>query len=113
MQVVEFYDSEEHPVAELTRTPQALGLQPRDVAVFAPRKAGMQAQRATIAPRCDMILFRSEMARAIIYKDKAVLFHNRHVLYDCLRLTDTWTHAAHVVCGSGKKQTHSQGCMFT
>ena len=37
--------------------------------------AGVQAQRATIAPREGMLLFRSEIAKAIIWKDKACLFH--------------------------------------
>lgn len=36
---------------------------------------GVQAQRATIAPREGMLLFRSEIAKAIIWKDKACLFH--------------------------------------
>ena len=63
-------------------TPHSLGLDPRDVNLFNNAK-GQGNQRATIEPRelCrahePSILFCTEIARAIIYKDKTVLFPHR------------------------------------
>lgn len=74
-QVIEFYNDEERTVLEHKRTHEQLGLQPRDIGIFVQTRAGVQAQRATIAPREGMLLFRSEIAKAIIWKDKACLFH--------------------------------------
>jgi len=57
-----------------------LNLQPRDSSIFATNKLGVQAQRAAITPRNGAVLFRTEIAKAIIYKDRAVLFHSRSAL---------------------------------
>lgn len=75
MQVVEFHPDQ--TIIESKRTPDSLDLQPRDISIFATNKLGVQAQRATITPRNGAVLFRTEIAKAIIYKDKAVLFHSR------------------------------------
>ncbi len=74
-QVVEFHPDQ--TIIETTRTPEQLNLQPRDISIFATNKLGVQAQRATITPRNGAVLFRTEIAKAIIYKDRAVLFHSR------------------------------------
>ena len=74
-QVVEFHPDQ--TIIETTRTPEQLHLQPRDISIFATNKLGVQAQRATISPRNGAVLFRTEIAKAIIYKDRAVLFHSR------------------------------------
>lgn len=75
VQVVEFHPDQ--TIIESKRTPEQLELQPRDISIFAANKLGVQAQRATITPRSGAVLFRTEIAKAIIYKDKAVLFHSR------------------------------------
>ena len=75
MQVVEFHPDQ--TIIETTRTPEQLELQPRDISIFATNKLGVQAQRATITPRNKAVLFRTEIAKAIIYKDRAVLFHSQ------------------------------------
>ena len=75
LQVVEFHPDQ--TIIETTKTPEQLNLQPRDISIFATNKLGVQAQRATITPRNGAVLFRTEIAKAIIYKDKAVLFHSR------------------------------------
>ena len=61
-------------VEEKVQTAEALGLAPRDTSLFAPQPIGMSGQRATIVPRESVILVRTEIARAIIHPDKAVLF---------------------------------------
>ena len=78
LQVVEFYP--DSTIIETTKTPEQLNLQPRDISIFATNKLGVQAQRATITPRNGAVLFRTEIAKAIIYKDRAVLFHSRSAL---------------------------------
>ena len=63
-------------------TPHSLSLDPRDVNLFNNAK-GQGNQRATIEPRElgrthePIILFCTEIVRAIIYKDKAILFPHR------------------------------------
>lgn len=74
-QVVEFHPDQ--TIIETTQTPEQLELQPRDVSIFATNRLGVTAQRATITPRNKAVLFRTEIAKAIIYKDRAVLFHSR------------------------------------
>ena len=78
LQVVEFHP--DSTIIETTKTPEQLNLQPRDISIFATNKLGVQAQRATITPRNGAVLFRTEIAKAIIYKDRAVLFHSRSAL---------------------------------
>jgi uncharacterized membrane protein YgcG len=55
-------------------SPAELELHPRDVGLFAPSPRLAAPQRATIAVHDDKILFRTEVARAIITADRAVLF---------------------------------------
>lgn len=62
-------------VLETWKTPEVLGLHPRDVHLFA-SDSGM-GQRAMIAARSNAILFRTEVAKAVIYADRAVLFPAR------------------------------------
>lgn len=56
------------------QTSEALGLAPRDVSLFAPRPAGLSTQRATIVPREDAVLIRTEIAAAIVKHDAAYIF---------------------------------------
>jgi hypothetical protein len=56
------------------QTSEALGLAPRDVSLFAPRPAGLSTQRATIVPREDALLVRTEIAAAIVKRDAAFVF---------------------------------------
>ena len=72
-----------HPdckVEEKIQTAEHLGLAPRDTSLFAAQPAGMSAQRATIMPRDARahvdraVLVRTEIARAIIRQDSAILF---------------------------------------
>ena len=72
-----------HPdckVEERIQTAEHLGLAPRDTSLFAAQPAGMSAQRATIMPRDGRahadraVLVRTEIARAIIRQDSAILF---------------------------------------
>jgi magnesium transporter len=65
---------------ETWKTPEVLGLHPRDVHLFT-GQSGL-SQRAMIAPRGSAILFRTDAAKAVIYSDRAVLFPSR-------RLSDT------------------------
>lgn len=51
-------------------------LDPRDVSLFAERK-GYNNQQATLVPRAGAILFRTEIARAIIHSDRALVFASR------------------------------------
>ncbi|DBB16706.1 TPA: hypothetical protein ACH3X3_014952 [Trebouxia sp. C0006] len=82
--VVEFHP--DSTIIETTKTPVQLNLQPRDSSIFATNKLGVQAQRAAITPRNGAVLFRTEIAKAIIYKDRAVLFHSRR-LKDTVRVS--------------------------
>ncbi|CAL8471666.1 g11208 [Coccomyxa elongata] len=61
-------------VEQTVQTSEALGLAPRDVSLFAPRPAGLSSQRATIAPREDAVLVRTEIAAAIVKHDTAYIF---------------------------------------
>lgn len=65
---------------ETWKTPEVLGLHPRDIHLFT-GQSGL-SQRAMIAPRGSAILFRTDAAKAVIYSDRAVLFPSR-------RLSDT------------------------
>lgn len=72
-----------HPdcsVEERVQTAEALGLAPRDTSLFAPQPVGMSVQRATIVPRDNAVLVRTEIARAIIHPDKTILFPCRCAL---------------------------------
>jgi len=72
-----------HPdcsVEERVLTAEALGLAPRDTSLFAPQPVGMSVQRATIVPRDNAVLVRTEIARAIIHPDKTILFPCRCAL---------------------------------
>eukprot|EP01025_Chloroclados_australasicus_P057315 TRINITY_DN713_c1_g1_i3.p1 TRINITY_DN713_c1_g1~~TRINITY_DN713_c1_g1_i3.p1 ORF type:complete len:659 (-),score=58.95 TRINITY_DN713_c1_g1_i3:1101-3011(-) len=68
-EVVEFFPDGE--VVETYHTPTTLGLNPRDISLFAHNTT---PQRAAIAVRNNAILFRSELCRAIVFEDRAVLF---------------------------------------
>ncbi len=70
-EVVEFRP--DASVLETWKTPEVLGLHPRDVHLFT-SDSGMGHPRAMILPRSNAILFRTEIARAVIYADKCVLF---------------------------------------
>ncbi len=85
LQVVEFHP--DSTIIETTKTPEQLNLQPRDISIFATNKLGVQAQRATITPRNGAVLFRTEIAKAIIYKDRAVLFHSRSAVIFASNIT--------------------------
>ena len=61
-------------VEQSMQTSEALGLAPRDVSLFAPRPAGLSTQRATIVPREDALLVRTEIAAAIVKRDAAFVF---------------------------------------
>jgi len=63
---------------ETWKTPEVLGLHPRDVHLFT-SDSGTGQPRAMILPRTNAILFRTETARAVIYADKAVLFPARRL----------------------------------
>ena len=69
---------------ETWKTPEVLGLHPRDVHLFT-SDSGTGQPRAMILPRSNAILFRTETARAVIYADKAVLFPARR-LQDTVRV---------------------------
>lgn len=74
-------------VLETWKTPDILQLHPRDASLFT-HDAGF-GQRAFITPRLTSILFRTETCKAIIYKDKAILF-------PALRVRDTIRIAQHL-----------------
>ena len=86
-----------HPdcrVEEKIQTAESLGLAPRDTSLFAAQPAGMSAQRATIMPRDARahvdraVLVRTEIARAIIRQDSAIIFPCRSgMLTTCRRST--------------------------
>ena len=60
---------------ETWKTPDVLGLHPRDVYLFA-SDVGV-GQRATLAARSGAILMRTDVCKAIVYHDRAVLFPAR------------------------------------
>lgn len=62
---------------ETWKTPEVLGLHPRDVHLFA-SDSGL-ATRAMIAPRADAILFRTEVVKAVVYADRAVIFPTKRL----------------------------------
>jgi len=72
---------------ETWKTPEVLGLHPRDVHLFT-SDSGTGQPRAMILPRTNAILFRTEIARAVIYADKAVLFPSQR-LQDTVRVAQT------------------------
>lgn len=59
-------------VLETWKTPEVLGLHPRDVSLFATETS--LGQRAMLAPRNQAVLLRTETCRAVLYADHAVLF---------------------------------------
>ncbi|PRW56958.1 Magnesium transporter MRS2-4 isoform A [Chlorella sorokiniana] len=65
---------------ETWKSPDVMGLHPRDVYLFA-SDVGL-GQRAMLAARGGAILFRTAVCKAVVYWDKAVLFPSR-------RLNDT------------------------
>lgn len=67
-------------VVETWKTPDVLGLHPRDVYLFA-SDVGI-GQRAMLAARSSAILLRTDVCKAVVYHDRAVLFPSR-------RLSDT------------------------
>ncbi|KAL4424906.1 hypothetical protein ABPG77_002129, partial [Micractinium sp. CCAP 211/92] len=70
----------DNTVLETWKTPDVLGLHPRDVYLFA-SDVGI-GQRAMLAARGGAILLRTDVCKAVIYHDRAVLF-------PCRRLSDT------------------------
>ncbi|WIA35450.1 hypothetical protein OEZ86_003889 [Tetradesmus obliquus] len=76
-QVIEFYASGAAMEEYKPRTPQELGLHPRDVTLFAPISRLAAPQRATIAVHDGKILVKTEIVKAIITADKAVLIKGR------------------------------------
>ena len=83
-----------HPdcrVEEKIQTAENLGLAPRDTSLFAAQPVGMSAQRATIMPRDARahvdraVLVRTEIARAIIRQDSAILFPCRSGMHSAYR----------------------------
>lgn len=80
-------------VLETWKTPEVLGLHPRDVYVFA-SEASYGSQRAMIVPRPSAILFKTEVCKAVIYYDKAVLFPARR-LQDTIRIAQALKSAIH------------------
>ncbi len=71
-QVIAFWP--DGSVEQAVQTSETLGLAPRDVSLFAPRPAGLSSQRATITPREDALLVRTEIAAAIVKRDAAYVF---------------------------------------
>lgn len=84
-EVIEF--RQDGTALETWKTPEVLRLHPRDVHLFT--NDSSSARRAMIAPRGDCILFRTEIVRSIIYKDKTIVF-------PCRRMTET-IHVAQTV----------------
>ena len=62
-------------VVETWKTPDVLGLHPRDVYLFATDTGA--GQQAMIAARAGATLFRTEVCKAVIYHDKCVFFPTR------------------------------------
>ncbi|KAF6264157.1 hypothetical protein COO60DRAFT_221808 [Scenedesmus sp. NREL 46B-D3] len=78
-QVIEFYASGAAMEEYRPRSPQELGLHPRDVTLFAPISRLAAPQRATIAVHDGKILVKTEIVKAIITADKAVLIKGRRL----------------------------------
>ncbi|WIA29778.1 hypothetical protein OEZ86_012252 [Tetradesmus obliquus] len=76
-QVVEFYANGTAVEEYRPCTPQQLGLHPRDVVLFAPISRLAAPQRATIVVHDGKILVKTEIVKAIITADKAVLIKGR------------------------------------
>ncbi|KIZ05832.1 hypothetical protein MNEG_2127 [Monoraphidium neglectum] len=76
-QVIECFPNGVARESRRPRTASQLELHPRDVVLFAPISRLAAPQRATIAVREDKILFKTEVAQAIISADKAVLIIGR------------------------------------
>lgn len=75
-QVIEFYScgsAIEHMVA---RSPEELGLHPRDVSLFA-ADSRLFPQRATITARNGVIYFKTEAVKAIVHREKAIVFKSK------------------------------------
>lgn len=68
---------------ETWKSPEILGLHPRDVHLFTTEVGG--GHRAMLSTRGGAILFRTEVAKAVIYSDRAVLFPARR-LADTVRI---------------------------
>ena len=78
-------------VVETWKTPDVLGLHPRDVYLFA-SDVGV-GQRATLAARSGAILMRTDVCKAIVYHDKAVLFPARSAAqHNVSQHGEAWRH---------------------
>ncbi|KAF8060603.1 MRS2-G [Scenedesmus sp. PABB004] len=76
-QVIEFHAGGQAVEEYRPRTPQELGLHPRDVTLFAPISRLAAPQRATIAVHDGKILVKTEIVKAIITADRAILIKGR------------------------------------
>ena len=76
MQIIEFLPDASYKASKVNL--KDAQLDPRDMSLFVQRH-GFANQRATLAPRRGAILFRTEIARAIIMKEKALIFPARSV----------------------------------
>eukprot|EP00878_Enallax_costatus_P034437 GHUV01038182.1.p1 GENE.GHUV01038182.1~~GHUV01038182.1.p1 ORF type:complete len:105 (+),score=21.52 GHUV01038182.1:13-327(+) len=76
-QVIEFHANGTAVEQYKPRTPQQLGLHPRDVVLFAPLSRLAAPQRATIVVHDGKILVKTEIVKAIITADKAILIKGR------------------------------------
>lgn len=68
---------------EQVKSAATMGLHPRDVNLFVNNRV-FYKHRATIIPRDRAVLVRTEIIKAIIYQDKALLFPCRWV-FPCTR----------------------------
>lgn len=100
MQVLEFRP--DTTVLETWKTPDVLGLHPRDVYLFA-SDVGM-GQRAMLAARSSAILFRTDVCKAVVYGDRAVLFPSRCAKIVRGRAQGGWQ------AGSRVMPAHTAGC---
>jgi hypothetical protein len=80
---------------------QELDLHPRDVGLFAPSPRLAAPQRATIAVHDDKVLFRTEVARAIITADRAVLFKSTRRRGETSRMARAVLSALQAPAGAG------------
>ena len=74
LQVIEFLPDASYKARKIDL--KDVQLDPRDMSLFIERQ-GFANQRATLAPRQDAILVRTEIARAIIQREKALIFPAR------------------------------------
>lgn len=58
----------------MTSSADALGLQPRDVNLFAAQPQGLSNQRASLTPRNRAVLFKTEVVRALIRSSTVFVF---------------------------------------